>query len=690
MTRLSRKLVSLLLFSCWIYPTMANSFVSAPKAIRSTDTLPDQLLERVEVKAFLLPTVPQKMPIAVSVADSSLQLYFPQQSWVPILNSLSGVRMEERSPGSYRLSVRGSLIRSPFGIRNIKMYWNGLPFSDAGGNTYFNLVPRHVLQNIEVLKGPAGSVYGSGTGGAVLLESVQSTGTEMMLSGGSYGNAQLYAKHGWEKNNSRVVLHYNRFQSDGYRNHTALQRDAALAEGQHFLSSLGVLQWTVLAADLDYRTPGGLNLQQFRVNPAAARPATAVLPGAEEQNAGIRNRTAFGGLRMLWKAKRSIQQETAISFSYTNFENPFITNYEERKEPGTAIRHTFQHTLRRNSWVLQSSAGVEAGYQTVHIKNHENNQGEKGALFLEDRIRTGYWFPFLQTYWSWKNKWQVQSGVSFNQPFTSIKRISEGENDFTLRQFSPQWMPRLSVLYQITPSLHLTGILSRGYSAPTVAEIRPSDGSFRNELNPESGWNREIGIRLKTDSSSFSTALNVFRFSLTETIVRRLDGSGNEFFVNAGSTIQQGLEWEFSFRLGKERPWVILSSITWYDFRFQDYRSGNSDFSGNKVPGIAPLTASLVVSKEWPRRLRWSASLYHADAIRLNDAGDESASPYYVAQARLQYDFAVGNQPVSIFAAGDNLLNQRYSLGNDLNAVGRRYYNAAMPRNIEAGIRVSL
>jgi iron complex outermembrane receptor protein len=45
----------------------------------------------------------------------------------------------------------------------------------------------------------------------------------------------------------------------------------------------------------------------------------------------------------------------------------------------------------------------------------------------------------------------------------------------------------------------------------------------------------------------------------------------------------------------------------------------------------------------------------------------------------VQYDFFIGI---------DNALNQRYSLGNDLNAVGGRYYNAAPARNYFVGIRI--
>ena len=74
-------------------------------------------------------------------------------SLVPAMNTVAGVGMEERSPGSYRLSIRGSLLRSPFGVRNIKIYIDDVPLTDATGNTYLNLLDPNHLQSAEIIKG---------------------------------------------------------------------------------------------------------------------------------------------------------------------------------------------------------------------------------------------------------------------------------------------------------------------------------------------------------------------------------------------------------------------------------------------------------------------------------------------------------------------------------------------------------
>jgi iron complex outermembrane recepter protein len=42
------------------------------------------------------------------------------------------------------------------------------------------------------------------------------------------------------------------------------------------------------------------------------------------------------------------------------------------------------------------------------------------------------------------------------------------------------------------------------------------------------------------------------------------------------------------------------------------------------------------------------------------------------------------------FIGADNLFNEKYSLGNDINAAAGRYYNVAPGRNYYAGISFSL
>jgi iron complex outermembrane receptor protein len=84
---------------------------------------------------------------------------FNDESLVRSMNTLPGIRFEERSPGSYRISIRGNLLRAPFGVRNVKVYWNNIPYTDLTGSTPINLLDLNNIGRVEVIKGPAGSVY---------------------------------------------------------------------------------------------------------------------------------------------------------------------------------------------------------------------------------------------------------------------------------------------------------------------------------------------------------------------------------------------------------------------------------------------------------------------------------------------------------------------------------------------------
>src|ERR1700738_3261800 len=136
--------------------------ICMPLLCLSQTVLPDssKTLGEVVIKAFEQNRKLLDVPAAVSFTDQAELNRFSNTNILPAANTNPGVRMEERSPGSYRLNIRGSSIRSPFGVRDIKIYWNEIPLTDPGGNTYLNELGFYNFQSIEILKGTAGSLYG--------------------------------------------------------------------------------------------------------------------------------------------------------------------------------------------------------------------------------------------------------------------------------------------------------------------------------------------------------------------------------------------------------------------------------------------------------------------------------------------------------------------------------------------------
>ena len=129
------------------------------------------------------------------------------------------------------------------------------------------------------------------------------------------------------------------------------------------------------------------------------------------------------------------------------------------------------------------------------------------------------------------------------------------------------------------------------------------------------------------------------------------------------------------------------NSFTYYDFKFLSYEMGTDDYSGNRITGIPEYIAITSISLELPLNFYLFARHNYTGDLPLNDANSVYAKAYNLVQLKAGWKYPLLKWNLEIFAGIDNLLNERYSLGNDINAVGGRYYNASPERNYFAGIK---
>src|SRR5690606_33248783 len=107
----------------WIIGILALSLTASAQ----NDTLLYSILDSVVVTGYDSEQSLISVPGAIHVLDEKKLSAFDDENILTSVNALPGVRFEQRSPGSYRVTIRGSTLRSPFGVRNIKVYWNGIP-----------------------------------------------------------------------------------------------------------------------------------------------------------------------------------------------------------------------------------------------------------------------------------------------------------------------------------------------------------------------------------------------------------------------------------------------------------------------------------------------------------------------------------------------------------------------------------
>lgn len=657
----------------------------------------DTLLPEVAVQAFQSHLQWKAVPAAIAILGSADLTRYGNASLVPVMNTVPGIRLEERSPASYRLSIRGSLLRSPFGVRNVKVYWNEIPLTDGGGNTYLNLVDLNQLTGVEIIKGPAASVYGAGTGGAVLFRSEMGYMAQPAhqfsagLLGGSYGLFQQQA--GWEYSTKHFTssLQQSHQQSDGYRQQSASRKDMVKWQGS-WQGNTQELTWLLWYTDLFYQTPGGITLAQMQQNPVLARQPAGALPGAVQQQTAIYNKTILGALRQETKISKQLVWKNFLSLNHTSLTNPFITNYEKRGEANIGAGTQLAYSIRKNNTRLRWINGVEWLHNHSLIDNFGNRAGKADTVQFRDDIYAIQWFAFSQAQLSMGEKWVITAGLSLNNQFYRYKRLTDPNTDFVNKKTSGVLTPRIALTYRLTRDISVYLLAAKGFSPPALAEVRPSEGNYYGNLEAEYGWNIEAGVKGETANSRLQFDLAAYFFTLQNAIVRRTNSTGAEYFVNAGRTRQNGLEALLKYKLidaGSRfiTRWQVWSSYSYQPYRFTDYRQGSTDYTGNALTGVPRQIWVTGMDIDMQKRWYVNASFNVTGALPLTDANDVYADGYQLAQLKWGYRTKQQAKQWDFFAGIDNLLNQHYSLGNDINALGKRYYNPAPGRNLFAGIR---
>jgi len=686
-----------LLLLCILF-TCANCFAQTAD---STVILGDSTsLQNVTVKAFESKTRWKDVPASISVLNKMDLQRFDVNTMVSSFNAAPGVRMEERSPGSYRLSVRGSLLRSPFGVRDIKIYLDDVPFTDATGNTYLNLIDPNQLQSVEIIKGPSSSIYGANTGGVVLLNSLNDIGGkknkfDASVNGGSYGMFNQQA--GWQTQSKNFFssLQQSHMQSDGYRQQSAMRKDVIKWNGKAALSSKAILSFVAFYTDLFYKTPGGLTQVQLDTNPTMARPKSGPIPGAVTQHSSIRNKTAFGAVTLTSNLGKNFTNTTSLVIDHTAFTNPFITNYEERSEWNYNARTSFGYEYKTNGFVLHATAGGEIGYNNASINDYGNRAGVKDTVQFKDLTHLTQYFIFAQVNINAGTRWVFQLGASDNTTHYWFNRTTDPTTKYPQqRTAGPLVTPRFSALYQAAKTISIYASAAEGFSTPTLAEVRPSDGNYYPFLQPEYGWNYELGVKGTAIKSALEFNASAYYLNLKQAIVSRTDNNGAQYFVNSGGTIQKGIEvWFKAHLLHNTNHFFsaldVWNSLSYQPYHFQTYISAGADYSGNKVTGV-PRTIN-VSGIDINAAKTWYAGviLNNTSSLPVNDANTAWAKAYHLLQVKIGKNFTAGQCKINVYVGADNILNETYSLGNDINAVGKRYYNAAPLRNYFAGARVA-
>lgn len=122
-------------------------------------------------------------PLSISTVDARAAAEGGRQLDLhEALRRVPGVAVDNRHNASLgsRISIRGIGARSAFGVRGIRILLDGIPLTLPDGQSTLANVDLGTIERVEVIRGPAGMLYGNAAGGVVALHSTQPP-TEGML-----------------------------------------------------------------------------------------------------------------------------------------------------------------------------------------------------------------------------------------------------------------------------------------------------------------------------------------------------------------------------------------------------------------------------------------------------------------------------------------------------------------------------
>jgi iron complex outermembrane receptor protein len=466
-----------------------------------------------------------------------------------------------------------------------------------------------------------------------------------------------------------------------------MERDVLNWRSSFFYDTNKTLNINVLYADLSYQTPGGLTADQVAENPQQSRPATRFTKSSIEQQAAISQRFFTTGISHEQRWDSGMSWNTSVFGNISHLENPFITNYEIRDENSIGGRTQFVYKKEFDNIRSKTVVGGELirTYSTFDV--YDNEGGTIGNRQSEEEVNALQSSVFLQEELTFNNGFILTLGGSLNEQRYRYFRRSDAPNTTPIEDLSGvPFSPRIALLKKFGNDFSVYGSLSQGFSPPTVQEFVTGYRSTNSfvPLAAEVGRNIEIGSRGKVWNNRLSYDVSVYTMELSNTIVRRIGADERERFVNSGNTRQNGLEVMLNAELLPKKL-NVFSSYTFNDYTYLNYQRDETNFSGKKIPSVPQNVWVTGADLTLDNGFYTSAQLNFTDKIFLNDANTVSADSYLLLNARAGWKGTVQNATFNFFVDGDNLLNQLYSLGNDNNAFGSRYFNPAPPRNFRIG-----
>lgn len=660
-------------------------------------------LSEVSVTAYNNPEKLRSVSGAVSVVTLD-SLQYQGYNIVSSLSVTPGLIIQEATPGTMKLTLRGIGSRYPYGTKKIKMFFDGIPLYSAEGETYFDDINPEYLSRIEILRGPASSIYGASLGGAVVLYPKRpgygQSETGLMSSFGSYGyfkNTLTYANSGI-KGDLQVSL--SGIRSAGYRENSKYLRNSIMVNYNHSFSDKLTGTLLISGSLIQSWIPSSIDSATFITNPQAAAPSWLKSEGKKSPQ------RILSGYKLKYQASDNLEIISSLFSTFrVNEENrPFNFLNESGMSYGGRILARYAKKAGGINYKITGGSNLFFELYNNSIFENQDGEGVKGDILQKGR-ESIYQVDLFSQVDIYVSDFTLTGGFNLNKSgfrFTdqySIDTIDQSGSS----NYDPVLSPRISVSWNPFKGFNSYIAVNHGFTIPSLSETMTPLGLINTDIKPEKAWSYEAGTRIDLFRDRTFLDLALFYMKVSDLIVpKRVE---EDFYIgmNAGASLHKGIEIAFQQWLwGKNENYertgstaVMDLSYSFNSFRFLEFIENENDFSGNQLPGIPESYFTGTIEMKTRHGLRFQMEVLSSGKIPLNDFNSRYADPWTVLNGKAGYSVSLKKRwGIDAIFTVYNITDTRYASMVVVNAPGTearppRYYYPGMPRwfNFTIGLK---
>lgn len=597
------------------------------------------------------------------------------------INTVPGVFMQSRTPfGGAHVTIRGYYPTTGGNSPNSNgqgyaVFLNNIPITDASGLTVMDDIDYSSIGTLEVIKGPASSMYGSPIGGTLSFTLPRPAPNRVaarqeVLAG---GDGLLRTNTSLERGGatSDFVVNYGHQEDDSFRPHSASHKDYVRANGDF---AVGADQ--AVSAFFTYNRSfeelaGEIDSTAFYARRADSNPAYLA------NDSHVQLTSFFTGVTDNYRISDRFTSQTSV-FGSGRFSNqPFAHGFTDATQFNGGARQSFSYNTHLGGVDVAGRLGGQAQ------RSHVTSNGVfivPAPPFTERPSATenvaSNLFGFTEWDFTLPGRLTMTAGADvIHNAFTVHNLLRNGQLFDTTkaiaRSFPLVVAPRLQVQKGVGAHGSLYASVSTGYTPPLLANVVASDNTVNTQLKPEHAVQYEVGAQGSVLAERLFGSVALFDVENTDKLTTQTVNSVTST-VNIGKQRNQGAELSASFVALSDsaapvsllRPWA---SYTYTEAKYVDFRSNNNnnagtvDFSGNLVARVPKNMASAGLDLGTHAGVYANGTYQYVGRVPVTFDNSTWVRSYGLLSAKVGWRAPLLHRyTLDLAAGGDNLTNATY------------------------------